>query len=112
MQMVERYGVGMFTISGVEYGHSVLVLPERVIFWNGELTPKALADVTPQEAELLLIGTGVRITVLPPELRAHFRERGIGVEVMDTGAACRTYNVLAGEGRKVAAALMLLPAGA
>ena len=56
--------------------------------------------------EILLVGTGKRLVPLHPMLKAQLRERGIGADPMDTGAACRTYNVLMAEGRRVAAALI------
>lgn len=56
--------------------------------------------------EILLVGCGKRLVPLAPALKAALRERGIGADPMDTGAACRTYNVLMAEGRRVAAALL------
>jgi uncharacterized protein len=56
--------------------------------------------------EVLLIGCGPRMTLLPSVLRRQIREAGIGMDAMDTGAACRTYNVLISEGRRAAAALI------
>ena len=56
--------------------------------------------------EILLIGTGSAMAPIPPALRALLRSRGIGCDGMDTGAACRTYNVLLAEGRRVAAVLI------
>jgi uncharacterized protein len=58
------------------------------------------------QIELLLLGCGPRMALIPSTLRAALRAKGIVLEPMDTGAACRTYNVLAAEGRKVAAALI------
>jgi uncharacterized protein len=58
--------------------------------------------------ELLIIGTGRKMALLPSRLRADLRAMGCGIEVMDTGAACRTYNILIGEERRVAAALLPL----
>ena len=58
--------------------------------------------------EILLIGCGKKQAVLPPKIRMGLKEVGIGLEVMDTGAAVRTYNVLLAEGRRVAAALMMV----
>lgn len=67
----------------------------------------ALAPALALEPEILVLGTGSRILFPGPELYAALAERGIGLEVMDTASACRTYNVLAGEGRPVVAALIL-----
>lgn len=111
-QVIEAYGDGGFRISGTRHEGSVLVLPSQTLRWPirslDELTFASLEaiggpDVT---VELLLVGCGTRAGVIAPEVRTGLRERGIVTEVMDTGAACRTYNVLLAEGRQVAAALV------
>jgi len=68
-----------------------------------------LAEGRSGAVELLLFGQGARMAPVPPALRQGLREAGIGLEPMDTGAACRTYNVLAAEGRRIAAALIAVP---
>jgi uncharacterized protein len=111
-QIVESYGGGRFRISGRAYEGSVLVLPERTLPWPvaaiEALSFDSLAPVTAAAADLevLLIGCGPRLGPLPEDLRGALRARGLAVEPMDTGAACRTYNVLILEGRPVAAALI------
>jgi uncharacterized protein len=72
-----------------------------------ELRPEHFARLLELEPEVVLFGTGETFRYPPPDLLAPLTGRGIGVEVMDTGAACRTYNVLAGEGRQVVAAILL-----
>lgn len=111
-QVVDSYGDGRFRISGISIEGSVLVLPSRTITWPvadmAGLTLDSLAPVlaaTPA-VEVLLVGCGRRLVPLPPALKAELRARGIGSDPMDTGAACRTYNVLMAEGRRVAAALI------
>jgi uncharacterized protein len=112
--IVQAYGDGGFRIGGVAHAGSVVVLPARVEPWPvGEaagITAESLRIVVDAEprVELLLIGCGTRIALLPAALRRHLRAAGIGVEAMDTGAACRTYNVLVAEGRRVAAALIAI----
>jgi len=108
-QMVERYGPRGFRISGVIYRSAVLVFPERTLAWlDGEVSEAGLAPVIEDGAvELLLLGLGRRIAPVSGDLRGALRSHGIAVEVMDTGAACRTYNVLLAEERRVAAALLL-----
>lgn len=104
-QVIQAYATGTIKVSGQVYTTSILVLPTRTLPWSGgydELL--ALAG----EVELLLVGTGRHAKPMDSEIRARFRELGVGVEVMDTGAACRTFNVLMAEGRKVAAALHVL----
>jgi len=68
-----------------------------------------LIDAGAQPPELVLFGSGRRLRFVPPSLLRSLVERGIGVETMDTAAACRTYNILAAEGRRVTAALLLEP---
>lgn len=98
------------------HGHS-LVVP-----WRGEVSPleaRALEDLRPEHfeavaglgAEVVILGSGLRLRFPPPPLMRALIDRRIGFETMDTGAATRTYNVLAMEGRKVVG-LFLLETGA
>jgi len=113
-QLVERYGEGLFRISGAEHAGSVLVLPDRTIPWPvaafaeiGIAEVDAIAEAA-AGAQILLIGCGAKGAFLAPGLRARLRAAGMVADAMDTGAACRTYNVLVGEDRRVAAALIAL----
>jgi len=72
----------------------------------GALSEERLAPVFALEPEIVLLGTGARQVFPPPALMMCFYRRGIGVEVMTTDAACRTFNILVGEGRRVVAALL------
>ena len=116
-QIVESYGECRFRISNQLYVGSVLVFPDRTIGWppvaaaevSLELLEAVLAEGRSGAVELLLFGQGARMAPVPPALRQGLREAGIGLEPMDTGAACRTYNVLAAEGRRIAAALIAVP---
>lgn len=76
-----------------------------------QLTAEHLEPILALSPEVVLIGTGERLVFPHPRIIAQFSRRGIGVEIMDTGAACRTYNVLISEGRAVVAALIIEPAG-
>lgn len=107
-QLVQAYGDGAFRISGVQHTGSVIVFPETVFPWSGELTTAGLADVLAASAdiEILILGCGPSMTLIPSDLRRTLREHGIAPEPMDTGAGCRTYNVLLAEDRRVAAALV------
>jgi uncharacterized protein len=113
-QIVESYGDGRFRVTGTLYTGSVLVFPSRTTAWPvpdiGGLSVESLAPVIAAseagEIDLLLIGCGARMAMIPSVLRSALRAKGVVIEPMDTGAACRTYNVLAAEGRKVAAALI------
>lgn len=92
--------------------HSFLLAPDRLIedwpvFDVGQLNDAAIEAIVALEPEVVLLGTGSRQVFPPASARAALLRRGIGVEVMNNAAACRTYNLLAGEGRRVVAAIML-----
>src|SRR5262245_53661412 len=113
-QIVEGYGDGGFRISGKRLEGSVIVFPGEVMAWPAaSFQAIDLANLEPVaqagregRVDLLLIGCGERLLRVEKSIRDHLRSAGIVVEVMDTGAACRTYNVLMSEGRRVAAALI------
>lgn len=112
-QMVESYGGGRFRVSGALYQGSVLVQPDATQAWPVEdmagVTFESLAPLLAEEAltvEVILLGCGAAMAPVSGDLRQALRSRGIGIEPMDTGAACRTYNVLLSEQRLVAAALI------
>ena len=102
---VDGYGPGFFRIAGDVHEGDVLLLPERVVPWQGLGDAEALLAVA-AGVDVLFIGTGAEIAQIPPELRRGLEEAGIGVEIMATPTACRTYNVLISEGRRIGAALL------
>ena len=114
-QLVDSYGAGTFRVSGRRFEGSVLVFPDRTEAWPvtafGEVTIDSLRAVIDAEppVEVLLVGCGVRPMPLPGPLRQAMRDAGIGIDAMATDAACRTYNMLSAEARRVAAALIALP---
>ncbi len=111
-QVIESYGDGGFRVTGERFRGSILVLPDWSAPWPlsaiGELTLESLEPVLAAEppVEVLLIGCGSAMAFIDPDLREAARARGVALEPMDTGAACRTYNVLMAEDRRVAAALI------
>lgn len=111
-QVIESYGEGRFRISGKVHQGSVIVFPERTVAWPiaefSELKPDSLDAVISarKSVDVLLLGCGAKMTLLPRILREKLRTAGIVPEPMDTGAACRTFNVLMSEERLVAAALI------
>jgi uncharacterized protein len=111
-QVIESYGNGGFRVSGESFRGSILVLPGWSAAWPPasieELDLASLEPVLAAEppVEVLLIGCGRAMAFIDPDLRAAVRARGVALEPMDTGAACRTYNVLMAEDRRVAAALI------
>jgi uncharacterized protein len=111
-KLIERYGKGGFRVSGQTLTGSILVLNDRVESWPvasiADLSVESLKPVIAAEPpiQILLLGCGPRIAFIAPLLRQALREAGVVIEAMDTGAACRTYNVLLAEERRVAAALI------
>lgn len=111
-KIVQSYGGGVFKISGQAYQGAVIVMPDQVLEWNAPADIKDLNEshFTPLaglELDVLLLGTGASIAFPPPSLKTAVKAQGLpGFDAMDTGAACRTYNVLLAEGRRVAALLM------
>lgn len=112
-QVIEAYASGLFRVSGIVHKNSILVFPDATLAWPvsdaGSLTPDAFQPIIARGGvEVLLLGCGARMALVPAGLRKALREAGIVVDAMDTGAACRTYNVLLSEERRVAAALIAL----
>jgi uncharacterized protein len=110
--VVRGYSPGALRIGEQEYSRSVIVSAQTLITdWRpqrmDELTAADLEPVLGLRPEVLLLGSGQRQVFPPHELLARLYAARVGFEVMDTGAACRTYNVLVGEGREVAAALFI-----
>jgi len=98
----EDYFNRPFIISGQR------IIPEWKVTSVEDINEETLQLVFDLEPEVVLIGTGHAQVFLPPATQTHFFRRSIGFEVMTTDAACRTYNVLAAEGRQVVAALLPL----
>jgi len=111
----DAYGNGGFRFADMSHRGSVLALPSGIKAWSvtsvAELTEEALDPIFTEgnALELLLLGTGADIAAIPGGFRTRFREAGIGLDVMQTGAAARTYNILLAENRKVGAALIAVP---
>lgn len=102
---VEGYGPGFFRIGGEVRRGPVLLLGAEILAWDGPGDLAPLAAVAGR-IDLLLLGTGAEIARPTPALAAAAAAGGYGVEAMATPAACRTWNVLLAEGRRVAAALV------
>ncbi|KAA9009278.1 Mth938-like domain-containing protein [Histidinibacterium aquaticum] len=102
---IDGYGSGFFRIGGEAIEGAVLVSPRGVTGWGGYEDGAALLDLKP-EVDVILVGTGQEIAHLPRRLREELEDAGIGVEVMASGPAARSYNVLLAEGRRVAVALL------
>ena len=109
---IDAYGNGGFRFADMSHRGSLLCLPSGIWAWPvtrpEEIDEAALQAVfaAADDVDLLLIGTGRAAWVAPEALRWRLRELGVGVDVMPTAAAVRTYNILQGERRRVAAALI------
>ena len=105
------YGPGFVAINGAQHRSSVIVTADQVLPWEADnpqaLTEAVFAKLAALPVEILLLGTGASLAFPHPRLTQPLRDAGIGLEVMDTAAACRTYNILLGEDRRVAAALVV-----
>ncbi|MEJ8560910.1 Mth938-like domain-containing protein [Yoonia sp. GPGPB17] len=102
---IDGYGPGFFRVGGQKHDGAVLVLPTGVSVWGGfEDTAAVLEHIS--DIDVLFVGTGAEIAHPPKDFRTTLEEAGIGVETMASPAACRTYNVLLSEGRRVAVALL------
>jgi len=106
------YGADFIRLGLVEYRENILVTSERIVIgWAAggfdTLTEEDFAALAALEPEVALLGTGARLRFPHPRLTRALTDAGIGLEVMDTAAVCRTFNILASEGRKVAAGVLL-----
>ena len=116
-QLIQSYGDGGFRIAGVDHAGSVLIEAERTRPWSVEdpasITVDSLSPLIQAGpgggGVVLLLGTGADPAIVDKGLRQELRGLGIGLEVMGTGAACRTFNVLLSEDRAVIAALIAVP---
>ena len=110
---IQAYRPGQVTINHVAYTASVVVTPERLIpDWPpmrfSELSPAHFETIAALEPEIVILGTGKQLRFPPAKTTRSLIQANIGLEAMDTGAACRTYNILMAEGRRVAAALLMI----
>jgi uncharacterized protein len=110
VNLVTGYGEGYVLINGERHSRSLIVVPERVIAWEAAsfeaLVEAHFAGLAALEPEIVLLGTGPRLRFPHPRLTQPLTGARIGLEVMDVNAACRTYNILVSEDRRVAAALL------
>ena len=112
-QIIQGYAGGVFKISGQSYNGPVIVFPVGTMVWDGVSTFDALnlgnfstLIAQKEDIDVVLMGCGPKMAFLNQTLKRALKDAGLQVETMDTGAACRTYNVLMAEGRCVVAALI------
>jgi len=109
---IKSYSPGEIVINGQRYSQNLILLPDRIIpDWRPksfrELDLEDFSKLAGLKPDLVLLGAGERQQFPSPTLYLPLIEAGIGLESMTTAAACRTYNILMGEGRRVAAALFV-----
>ncbi|HTM64547.1 MAG TPA: Mth938-like domain-containing protein [Gammaproteobacteria bacterium] len=112
LYQIRAYQPGGITVNDKTLSSSIIITPTKLIeTWApqsiSELTAESLSVIIEIRPDILLIGTGAVISIIPPEIYGSLINLGIGVEWMDTSAACRTYNALSAENRNVAAALLI-----
>ena len=111
LNVFTAYGDDFVAVNQEKHEKNLILLPESIILEWSTATISTLTEADIQKllelgTEIILLGTGKQLRFPPGALRRPFAPAGIGLEVMDLKAACRTYNILAAEGRKVAAALL------
>lgn len=109
---ITSYGPGHVIVGGLRHEQNVIVMAERIITgWGpasaGEFSIDHMEFLAQLAPEIVLVGTGSRLLFPQREIVESLPRRGIGLEFMDTGAACRAYNYLLGEDRRVVAALLI-----
>jgi uncharacterized protein len=112
---IDAYGKGGFAFAGMSHRGSLLCLPDAI--WAWEVTRPEQIDryslervfAAANRIDTLIIGTGTGVWLPPSELRAALRAVKVVLDTMQTGAAIRTYNIMIGERRRVAAALIAVP---
>ncbi len=113
LNRVTAYERGEISIAGSTYTQSLLVSPDTIVvdwppFKFSDLQTADFEQILTLAPEIVILGTGKTLTFPDPQLLSPLTNAGIGMEVMDTGAACRSYNFLLGEGRRVVAALLMI----
>ena len=102
---VEGYGPGFYRIGGQKHEAPLVTFAKGVQTWGGYQDAATLVALA-EDVDVLFVGTGNEIAHLPVDLRTSLEDAGLGVEIMNSPAACRTYNVLLSEGRRVGLALL------
>ncbi len=109
--LIQAYGADGILIGGRLYREGLIVTPERIIApWGprdaASLTVAHLDELLALAPQVMVLGTGGAQVFPDPAIAALVMQQGVGIEIMDTGAACRTYNILMSEGRRVVAGLL------
>jgi uncharacterized protein len=111
--LIRAYAPGKITVNDTAYTASLVLTPREI---QSDWAPQSFQDLAAEHfdgiaamrPEVVILGTGTRLRFPAPACLAPLSRAGVGVEVMDTAAACRTYNILAADGRRVVAALLMI----
>lgn len=113
-QIIQSYADGQFRVSSVTYNTAIVVYPHGTTEWQNvknfdDLNEESFAPLIEQaeDIDVVLFGMGASMKFFNPKLKLALSKKGLVIDAMDTGAACRTYNVLMAEGRRVVAVLLL-----
>lgn len=111
--VIRAYDAGSITVNEQTITSSVIVMPEKLVEnWGpgeiAELNHEHLLGILEHQPEMVILGTGRTLKFPEPRLLSVIMSKGVGLEVMDTASACRTYNILSSEDRNVAAAIMMI----
>jgi uncharacterized protein len=109
---IRSFKPGAIRVNNQTFAHSIILTPDQLILdWGPqtitELTSESLQPIIAFKPDVLLLGTGSALVLVPAHIYGELINHGIGVEIMNTGAACRTFNALSAENRHVAAALII-----
>ena len=107
------YGDGYVAVNQTRHERHLLVMSDRLVPWDvpgfDSLAPPVFEQMLAMDPEIVILGTGAALRFPPPDLMRPLTAAGVGTEVMDSRAACRTYNILSAEGRRVLAAVLIEP---
>jgi len=110
--LIEGYESGLVLIDGKGYRRGLILTPDRIVTdWGptnaADLTEEHIRALVALDPQVIVIGTGQRQVFPNPAVYVAAMRCGVGVEIMDTGAACRTYNIVMAEGRRIVAGLII-----
>lgn len=109
--IIKGYGEGFVTINGERHEKSLILTPERMLDWsvtNADMLDDAqLTSLLQDDPEVIIIGTGPNQIAPNPAVMRFFARHGLGLEFVSTPSACRVYNILASEGRRVSCGLIV-----
>lgn len=109
--VIQSYQPGQVVIKNRCYQHSLIIMPDLVVNWSPrcfeELTAQHFNELIKYQLDIVLLGTGEKLRFPDRALFVQLQKQGIGIEIMNNGAVCRTYNLLITEDRKVAGLLLI-----